>query len=139
MTDCIFCKIVSKEIPASIVYEDEIVLAFMDIRPVTKGHLLVIPKAHAQLVTELDDDTGARLFKVATMLNRALRQLSNVKDISIHISDGPAAQQEVPHVHIHVIPRYGADGFGWKYPKDYGDMAKPEELNKISEEIKAKL
>ena len=139
MEECIFCKIVSKEIPSSLVYEDDTAIAFMDIRPVTKGHLLVIPKTHARLITELDDGPGAQLFKIATRMDKALRQLPGVKDISIHISDGPAAQQEVPHVHIHVIPRYEGDGFGWKFPPGYGGMAKPEELNGVADDIKREL
>ena len=139
MDECIFCKIISKEIPSSIAYEDEHVLAFMDIRPVTKGHLLVVPKRHAQLITQLDDETGAKLFPVVMKMDRALRQLPGVKDISVHIADGPAAQQEVPHVHIHLIPRYENDNFGLKFPDGYGEMAKPEELQELAGKIKERI
>ena len=139
MEECIFCKIISTEIPASIVYEDDHVLVFMDIRPVTKGHLLVIPKTHAQLIMQLDDEIGARLFPVVMKMDRALRQLPGVKDISVHIADGPAAQQEVPHVHIHLIPRYENDNFGLRFPDGYGKMAKPEELTTLADELKKKI
>lgn len=139
MENCIFCKILAKEIPATVVYEDDLVFAFMDIRPVTKGHLLVIPKRHSQLITQMTDEEGARLFQVAMKINAALRKLPGVQDISLHISDGPAAQQEVPHVHLHIIPRYEGDGFGWKFPPGYGEMAKAEELSTFADELKKKI
>ena len=138
MESCVFCKIAAGEIPASKVYEDGTTLAFMDIRPITRGHLLVIPKKHARLITDLDDTTLANLSGVVRKLDAALRKLDGVKDITIHISDGPAAQQEVPHVHIHLIPRYTNDGLGLKFPDGYGKAAKPEELKKLAAKIKEK-
>jgi len=135
MEDCIFCKIAAGEIPASKVYEDDVALAFMDIRPITRGHLLVIPKKHAQLVSELDEDTTARLFKVVRKLDIAIRKLEGVKDITILVSDGPAAQQEVPHVHIHLIPRYENDGLGLKFPEGYGKSANSGALSRLAMEI----
>lgn len=139
MEGCIFCKIAAREIPANKVYEDDTTLAFMDIRPITRGHLLLIPKKHAQLITELDEETVAHLFKVVRSLDAALRKLDGVKDITILISDGPAAQQEVPHVHIHLIPRYDSDGFGLKFPPGYGKAADAAILEGLADRIKNKL
>jgi len=136
MNDCIFCKIILGEIPATKVYEDDTALAFMDIRPITKGHTLIIPKKHSQLVSELDEYTAAHLFKVVRKLDIAIRKLEGVKDITILVSDGPAAQQEVPHVHIHLIPRYEHDGLGLRFPDGYGETPAPELLTTLADEIK---
>ncbi len=110
--DCIFCAIVAGTAPASVIYDDAEVLAFLDIRPVTPGHLLVIPKRHAPLLMDLDEATGARVFRVAMRLARALRTSGlRCEGINLFLADGEAAGQEVFHTHLHVIPRFAGDGF----------------------------
>jgi histidine triad (HIT) family protein len=94
------------------VYEDEQVVAFMDIGPVTDGHVLVVPRAHAAALEELDEDLGARVFRIAHRLARALRRSGlPCEGVNMFLADGEAAFQEVFHVHLHVFPRTAGDGF----------------------------
>lgn len=110
--DCVFCAIVAGTAPASVIYDDDNVLAFLDIRPITPGHLLVIPKRHAPLLGDLDEATGARVFRVAMRLAEAVRASSlRCEGINLFLADGEAAGQEVFHTHLHVIPRFAGDGF----------------------------
>jgi histidine triad (HIT) family protein len=115
---CIFCAIASGTAPASMVYADDIVLVFMDRGAINTGHLLVVPRRHVASLSDLDDETGARLFNVAVRMGRAIRR-SGIKceGINLLLADGEAAFQEVFHVHLHVIPRFKGDGFridaGW--------------------------
>ncbi|MBH0780641.1 HIT family protein [Nocardia bovistercoris] len=109
----IFAEIVAGRAPASKVYEDEDVVAFMDIRPMTPGHLLVIPKVAARELAELDPVVGGKLFQVGQMLAGALRDSEVQCDgVNFFLADGVMAGQEVFHVHLHVIPRTPGDGFG---------------------------
>lgn len=109
----IFAEIVAGRAPASTVYEDQDVLAFMDIRPMTPGHLLVVPKVAARDLSELDPEVGGKLFKVGQLLAAALRDSEVGCDgVNFFLADGVLAGQEVFHVHLHVIPRTASDGFG---------------------------
>ncbi|MET9488359.1 HIT domain-containing protein [Nocardia sp. NPDC006630] len=109
----IFSEIVAGQAPASKVYEDDDVLAFLDIRPVTPGHLLVIPKVPARSLAELDPAMGGKLFRVGQQLAAALRASEVQCDgVNFFLADGVTAGQEVFHVHLHVIPRTPGDGFG---------------------------
>ena len=110
--ECVFCAIVAGEAPASQVYEDDRVVALMDIAPATPGHLLVVSRDHAPNLAELDPDDGARMFKVAQQLAQALRDSSIPADgINLFLADGEVALQEVFHAHLHVLPRTRGDGF----------------------------
>lgn len=110
---CVFCEIVARKQPASIIYEDDRALGFLDIRPVTPGHLLVIPKQHATYVADLDEQTGAHLFEVSMRMAAALRASGlRCEGVNWFLADGEAAGQEVFHVHMHVFPRFEGDGFG---------------------------
>lgn len=112
MPDCIFCRIVSGTAPASIVYEDDLVSAIMDISPVNAGHLLILPKMHIPSLSDLDDTTGAHVFMTATRLAQALRHCGvRCEGINLLLADGEAAGQEISHVHMHVLPRFSGDGF----------------------------
>lgn len=110
MPPCVFCKIIANELPSTRLYEDDTVIAFMDIHPLRPGHILVIPRQHHQQVHQLDDLTRAHLLNTGSRIARALYQ-SSLKPAAVHyvINDGPAAQQTVPHVHLHVMPRYQGD------------------------------
>ncbi|WP_067531229.1 HIT family protein [Nocardia crassostreae] len=109
----IFSDIVAGLAPTSRVYEDEDVLAFMDIRPVTPGHVLVIPKTPARSLAELDPALGGKLFQVGQRVASALRESEVGCDgVNFFLADGVTAGQEVFHVHLHVIPRTPGDGFG---------------------------
>lgn len=114
MTDCVFCRIVRGELPATRVYEDDEVLAFMDIFPLRRGHLLVIPRQHQQQLHQLPPALRARLIDTAARLSQALYH-TPLRPAAVHfaINDGPAAHQTVPHVHLHVLPRYPGDSAGF--------------------------
>lgn len=120
---CIFCEIVAGEAPASFVHRDELVSAFLDIRPVSPGHLLVIPNEHVSFTHDLPDATADRLFAIARRLARSLLPTDAVRadGINLFVADGDAAGQEVFHAHLHVIPRFPDDGFeieaaAWRDP-----------------------
>ncbi|MBF6211824.1 HIT domain-containing protein [Nocardia puris] len=109
----IFAEIIAGRAPASKVYEDDDVVAFMDIRPVTPGHLLVVPRVPARNLAELDLEVGGKLFQVGQRLAAALRESEVACDgVNFFLADGVTAGQEVFHVHLHVIPRTPGDGFG---------------------------
>ena len=109
---CVFCDIVAGREEASVVHEDEHVVAFMDIQPVTDGHVLVVPRRHAGCLEDLDEDVGARVFRTGHRLARALRRSGlPCEGVNMFLADGEAAFQEVFHVHLHVFPRIADDGF----------------------------
>ncbi|MDF2946300.1 MAG: hypothetical protein K0S51_979 [Bacillales bacterium] len=115
--NCIFCKIVSGEIPAHKVYEDDHTLAFLDISQVTNGHTLVIPKSHKENIYELDDVTAKNLFAVVPKVSNSILNVFNPVGLNLINNNGEEAGQSVFHFHLHIIPRYGkGDGFGvvWK-------------------------
>jgi histidine triad (HIT) family protein len=110
--DCVFCAIVAGREPASIVYSDDAIVAFLDMRPVNTGHLLVVPRAHAESLADLSEPLGARMFTVAQRLAAALRASGlRCEGVNLFLADGEAAGQEVGHVHLHVLPRFHGDGF----------------------------
>jgi histidine triad (HIT) family protein len=109
---CIFCAIAAGQDEASVVYEDETVLAFMDLNPVTPGHLLVVPRKHAVGLEDIDEATSAHVWSVGHRMARALRRSSlGCEGINAFLCDGKAAFQTVFHFHLHVIPRYTGDGW----------------------------
>jgi len=114
--DCVFCKLVAKQIPASIVYEDEATLAFMDLGQVNPGHVLVACKAHAESVYALDDAQAAAVFRTAARVARAVRDAFNPPGLSIYQANGKPAGQTVFHFHLHVLPRHDADGMQLVWP-----------------------
>ncbi len=107
--DCVFCSIVAGDIPARTVHETDDVLAFLDANPLAAGHTLVIPKRHAQHVGDLDDALASELFAVVTELTPRVQAAVDADAANVGINDGAAAGQEVPHVHVHVIPRFEDD------------------------------
>jgi histidine triad (HIT) family protein len=105
-------------------------MAFLDIRPVTPGHLLVIPLEHATYLSDLDPQTGAAMFLAAHRLADALRRSGlKAEGINMFLADGEAAGQEIFHVHLHVFPRFGGDGFGLRLPPTYGQFPPRHELD----------
>ncbi len=108
--DCIFCKIVKGEIPCIKIFEDESVLVFLDINPVTKGHSLVVPKNHSQDIFDINDDDLQNVIIAAKHISEKLKNNLIADGIRISQSNGKAAGQDVMHFHLHVIPRYTNDG-----------------------------
>jgi len=115
MSDCIFCKIVAGGIPSEKVYEDEALLAFMDIGPVQPGHLLLIPKKHYERFTELPDELAAELGRMLPALSRAVVAAAKADGFNIFETNGPCSGQAVPHVHFHIIPRHDGDGYSFRW------------------------
>jgi diadenosine tetraphosphate (Ap4A) HIT family hydrolase len=109
---CVFCAIAARQAEASVAYEDETVVAFMDLHPVTPGHLLVVPRGHAVGLEDLDAATGAHVWSVGHAMARALRRSTlRCEGINVLVCDGEVAFQTVFHFHLHVIPRYAGDGW----------------------------
>ena len=135
MADCIFCNLIAGRSPASVVYEDSSILAFLDIQPATPGHTLIIPKEHVAYLADLDEATGAQLFNVTLRIAQAVRNSGvRCEGINIFLADGEAAGQDVFHIHMHVIPRYKGDNFIIK--PDYSTRPTREELDKLAQRIK---
>ncbi|MEI8224271.1 MAG: HIT family protein [bacterium] len=111
MNDCIFCKIISKEIPADIIYEDDHVISFLDIKGLNPGHSLVIPKKHCENIYSFDSETAQQVFTVVPVIARAIKQAVDANGINIGMNNEIAAGQAVFHAHVHVIPRYRNDGY----------------------------
>lgn len=104
--DCIFCKIVRRQVPSSIVYEDEKILAFTDIRPVSEGHTLIIPKEHCVDVFDTPNELLAETYIVTKKVAAAVKRATNADGISVVQQNGKAAGQDIFHIHVHVIPRF---------------------------------
>jgi histidine triad (HIT) family protein len=103
---CIFCRIAQKQVSASCVYEDEKVMAFLDIRPLNEGHTLVIPKAHYENIFDVPQELTAYIHGITKQVAIAVKKATNADGISIIQQNGKAANQDIPHLHVHVIPRY---------------------------------
>lgn len=136
MTDCIFCKILNKEIPSYPVYEDEDVYAFLDITQTTKGHTLVIPKKHVTDIFEYDEklaaDVFARIPKIARAIEKAFPEVVGLNIIN---NNKEAAYQSVFHSHIHLIPRYGKnDDFSMTFA-DNAQKYASEDMSSIAKQI----
>jgi diadenosine tetraphosphate (Ap4A) HIT family hydrolase len=112
VAECVFCAIEAGRAEASLAYADDTVIAFMDIRPVTPGHLLVVPRVHASCLDDLPEHVGAHMWRIAHRLARSMRHSGlRTEGVNLFLADGEAAGQEVFHVHLHVLPRYPGDGF----------------------------
>jgi histidine triad (HIT) family protein len=137
VSNCVFCSIIKKTEPASVVYEDDTCIVIMDIQPVNSGHLLVIPKAHIPYLDEAQNDIGEYMFKVGIKMASALKA-SDVKceGVNYLLADDEAAGQEVFHAHLHVFPRFKSDGFGFRFPDKYYERVEKKLLDEIASMIK---
>ncbi len=117
---CLFCQILSGDLPGTFVYRDPQCAAFMDIQPVNPGHLLVVPVQHAPYLADLDSQTAGRLMQIGHRLAAAIRASGlRCEGVNLFLADGEAAMQEVFHAHLHVFPRYAGDGFGLRFGATY--------------------
>jgi len=114
-SDCIFCKIVQNQIPASIVYDSDSILAFLDVNPLASGHLLVIPKVHANQLIDLPEKIASEIGRVLPKLGQALLRVSGADGFNVLQNNGEVAGQVVGHVHFHLIPRFKGDGLGYRW------------------------
>ncbi len=139
MENCIFCKIIAGEIPSAKVYEDELVYAFLDISPINKGHVLVIPKEHHESVAAVNEETVGRMMKIGSRIGIALKRELDADAYNLHLADGTAAGQVVMHAHLHIVPRWIEDGFHWNWRQlSYNDGEMADISAKISKRLAQK-
>ena len=135
--DCIFCKIIEGEIPAVKVLDEELVLAFMDINPSSRGHMLVVPKKHAENIFEISEGDLAAVIKAVKRCATAVKEALKAEGVTVLQLNGTASDQIVPHLHIHIMPRWENDGLSvstWEMKP--GDM---EEIKDIARKVKEHL
>lgn len=133
---CIFCKIIAGEIPSTRIYEDATTIAFMDINPGTRGHALVIPKAHAVDIHDVPADLLADMARTAQRVAQAAKAQLGCAGVNLVQSSGAAAFQSVFHIHIHVIPRYDGDGVRLPWTPTPGNK---EDIAKTADKLRASL
>ena len=133
--DCIFCKIIQKEIPAAIYYEDEELIAFLDAFPAVEGHSLVVPKNHVTSLREAGEETKL-VAEVLPRLAKAVASTLSAAGVNILCNDGVVAGQVVPHLHFHIVPRKEGDGLKFHAPQQQRDLDK---LKQLAERIKTKV
>ena len=118
MMECIFCH--KERLVTDIVYEDELVMAFMNMEPINEGHILLVPKEHYLDVDEIPDETLAHLMVVSKKIVNALKEIYKPNGYSIMQNGG--VFNDIGHYHLHILPRYIGDGFGWTYDEDTKDV-----------------
>lgn len=128
--NCLFCKIISGEIPSEKVFEDEHTYAFLDIHPINRGHTLVVPKKHAENIHDISSTDFCTLMETVRTLSPIIKKAVGADGINIGINNGGAAGQIIFHAHAHIIPRYGNDGFRHWHGTPYqeGEIAKTGEM-----------
>ena len=126
--DCIFCKIVAGEIPSAKIYEDEQILAFLDIGPLSEGHCLVVPKDHYLRFEQLPADLASALIRQIAPVAQAVVKAVNAEGYNILNNNGRCAGQLVEHVHFHIIPRNSGDGVFTQWPAGKYSPGRMDEL-----------
>lgn len=129
-SNCIFCKILNNEIPSKKIYEDDDFLAMLDIAPATKGHVLVVPKEHANTMSDLSDDKLSKILVLAKKIVEAMKKVHGFTDYNIIQNNGPLAGQTVAHYHLHLIPRYSVDEVSLWSPHE-NDPSVTEEMAEL--------
>ncbi|MFA5854104.1 MAG: HIT family protein [Patescibacteria group bacterium] len=132
MNDCIFCKIIAKDIPAEIVYEDDMVVVFVDIKPNNPGHLLVMPKEHAADFASAPEASVQAVALTAQRMGKVIMQALGAPGFNIGVNNGRAAGQVVDHLHVHVIPRFEGDGLEHWHGKPY----KVGEIEEVGQKLR---
>lgn len=127
MSNCVFCRIVAREIPATVVHEDEHTLAFMDLGQVNPGHVLVAVRAHAENLYGLNEAQAGAVLRAAARVARAIREAFKPEGLSVYQANGKAAGQTVFHYHVHLVPRYEGDGMDLTWPVKNPPREKLEE------------
>jgi histidine triad (HIT) family protein len=136
MDDCIFCQIMAHKAPAEFVYEDDHVVAFMDIYPATRGHCLIVPRPHVRNLYDVEPDMAVAVMNVAVRLAPALRDVTHADGMNLWQSSESAAGQVVFHFHMHLLPRYAGDGL---HVPGNRRRAAPAELNGLATNVRQRL
>lgn len=126
--DCVFCKIINEEIPSNTIYENSEFKVIMDIAPATKGHVLILPKEHFKDIYEIDAITAGKLFQLATVVARALKEVLHYDGMNVLQNNGLIAGQTVYHFHMHLIPRYEGDTVTVKWEENQMEDVDMEQL-----------
>ena len=134
--DCLFCKIASGAIPSNTIYEDSRFRVFLDINPATKGNCLIVPREHFDDIYDLDAETAGKLFSLATLIARALKDALNCDGLNIVQNNGEIAGQTIHHFHLHLIPRYKGDDFSMQFVQHEISQG---DLDKLRNEIRSAL
>ncbi|HJC51647.1 MAG TPA: HIT family protein [Candidatus Anaerostipes avistercoris] len=134
--DCVFCKIVSGDIPSNTIYENSEFKVIMDASPAAKGHVLVLPKEHYKDIYDIDAETAGKLFQLAAVVARALKEVLNCDGLNILQNNGVIAGQTVFHFHMHLIPRYEGDDVTVKWE---GHSMDAEEMDQLRRDIRKAL
>jgi len=133
--NCLFCRIIRKEIPSYVIYEDKEVIAFLDILPVNPGHALVLPKRHFDSFLEMDEKSITSVFSAAKDIANSILKAVNAHGFNLLVNDKKAAGQLIDHVHIHIIPRFEGDG----YEHWHGKRLSDEEMRTTADKVKSRL
>jgi len=137
MDKCPFCNILAGNLEGTFVYKDEICTAIMDIQPINPGHILVIPNQHFPDLAGLPPVIGMQIFAVGQKIASALRRSSvQCEGVNLFLADGKAAMQDVFHTHLHIIPRFEGDGFGFTFSPSYAELPNRDELETIGYHLK---
>lgn len=140
MSECIFCRIAAGEIPSNTVYEDEDVFAFLDANPLEEGHTLVIPKHHVERITEMGAEEASSYFANVPRIVEAVQAATGADGATLAWNDGKAAGQEVPHAHLHIVPRERGDKHGPIHALFGGqNQLSDERMAEIEERIRDRL
>jgi histidine triad (HIT) family protein len=138
--DCLFCKIVRGEVPSSLIFEDDVCMAFMDVFPIATGHCLLIPKQHFVNLLDVDGDVLAHMSRKLSELTKAVLKATGAEGVLNVVANGEVAGQEIAHLHFHSIPRSKGDSFGFKFPNGYREAMTPrDELDRVSDLISKSL
>jgi histidine triad (HIT) family protein len=134
---CIFCSVIERKVPASMVLESADCVAFLDISPINPGHTLVVPRRHVAAFTQLSaEEAGGLAMAVQRIATSLKERLPGCVGVTLSLADGEGAGQDVPHAHFHVIPRYSGDGFGWRRS---GQRAGRGELEVMAAQVRLRL
>jgi histidine triad (HIT) family protein len=136
MENCIFCRIAKSEIPSLKLYEDKFLFAFLDINPVTEGHILIIPKEHYENIFDAPEEILEKITKLSKKLAKTLKEKLNAKGVNILNASGKDAQQSVFHLHFHIVPRYENDGKNLGFHGEKKETKELQETQKNFLEIK---
>ncbi|MCB0421307.1 MAG: HIT family protein [Bdellovibrionales bacterium] len=134
--ECVFCKIIRRELPSHRIYEDSRSYAFLDINPINAGHTLVVPKRHVSRFSELTDSEAGHLFSVGKKILNAIEASDVIcEGANLFLSDGPVAGQEVMHSHLHIAPRFENDGHKMGFSHSDPEQAKPAKMAEVADSI----
>ncbi len=134
--DCVFCAVIAGSVPGSFVYEDDRVVAFLDLFPVHAGHTLVVPRSHVPNLVECSAEVAGHLFAVSRRLAPAVVAASGAAGFNVWTANGRVAGQQVFHLHLHILPRFEDDTFGLRFPQSYPQEARREDLEAMAATIR---